>query len=388
MTDPAIAYTQSLIRCRSVTPADDGALAMVERVLEPLGFRLTRMAFGKGDERVENLYARRGDRDQGPVFCFAGHTDVVPPGDEAAWTHDAFAATIDDDGVLYGRGAVDMKGNIGGFLAALERAVADGTADQGSISLIITGDEEGLGVNGTCKVLEWMQDQGEGFDLCLVGEPTSIETLGDVMKIGRRGSLTGTLTVQGVQGHVAYPHRADNPLHPLVRLLNTLIEEPLDQGTEHFEPSTLQLTTIDVGNPTSNVIPGQGMAVFNSRFNNRHTPETLTAEIRRRLDTVGVAYDLDIRVSAKPFLTAPGPLIQAAREAIEQVTGITPAMTTGGGTSDARFVADYGPVFEFGLVGDTMHQVDERVPSADLPKIADAYHAILQQFFATAGGNP
>ena len=386
MTDPAIAYTQDLIRCRSVTPVDDGALAVVERVLEPLGFTLTRMAFGEGDERVDNLYARRGA--VRPVFCFAGHTDVVPPGDTDAWTHEPFSGQIDPDGVLHGRGAVDMKGNIGGFLAALERAVADGTADQGSISLIITGDEEGLGVNGTCKVLEWMEAEGEQFDLCLVGEPTSVETLGDVMKIGRRGSITGTLTVNGVQGHAAYPHRADNPLHPLVRLLNALIAEPLDDGTEHFEPSTLQLTTIDVGNPASNVIPAQGKAVFNSRFNDLHTADSLTAELRRRLDNVGVDYELDFKISAHPFITAPGPMIDAARKAIAETTGITPAMTTGGGTSDARFVANYGPVFEFGLVGDTMHQVDERVPSADLSRIAESYHAILKSFFATAGASP
>ena len=385
MTDPAIAHTQALIKCRSVTPVDDGALGVVERVLEPLGFSLTRMAFGEGDERVDNLYARRGT--QGPVFCFAGHTDVVPPGDVSAWTHDPFAAQIDDQGILHGRGAVDMKGNIGGFLAALERAVGDGLADQGSISLIITGDEEGLGVNGTCKVLEWMKAEGENFDLCLVGEPTSVERLGDVMKIGRRGSITGTLTMRGVQGHAAYPHRADNPLHPLVRLLNALIAEPLDEGTEHFEPSTLQITTIDVGNPASNVIPAQGKAVFNSRFNDLHTAESLIAELRRRLDSVSVEYDLNFKISAHPFLTAPGPLIDAARAAIAETTGITPDMTTGGGTSDARFVAQYGPVFEFGLVGDTMHQVDERVPTADLPRVADSYYAILETFFATAGAD-
>lgn len=386
MTDPAIAYTQDLIRCRSVTPVDDGALAVVERVLAPLGFTLTRMAFGEGDARVDNLYARRGGH--GPVFCFAGHTDVVPPGDTSAWSHDPFSGQIDSKGILHGRGAVDMKGNIGGFLAALERAVADGTADQGSISLIITGDEEGLGVNGTAKVLEWMEAEGERFDLCLVGEPTSVETLGDVMKIGRRGSITGSLTVKGVQGHAAYPHRADNPLHPLVRLLHALIAEPLDDGTEHFEPSTLQLTTIDVGNPASNVIPARGQAVFNSRFNDLHTADSLMAELRRRLDTVGVAYELTFKISAQPFITSPGPMIEAARTAIAATTGITPAMTTGGGTSDARFVAQYGPVFEFGLVGDTMHQVDERVPSADLPRLANTYHAILTSFFATAGASP
>ena len=384
-THDPIALAQALIRCQSVTPVDDGALDVVAKALEPLGFTVTRLTFGESAEAVHNLYARRGS--DGPAFCFAGHTDVVPPGNDADWQHGPFGAEITGDGILYGRGAVDMKGNIASFLAALTRAVEDGTADKGSISLLITGDEEGPGVNGTAKVLEWMAEQGEGFDLCLVGEPTSIEHLGDVMKIGRRGSMTGTLTVTGIQGHAAYPHRADNPLHPLVRLLNALIAEPLDDGTEHFEPSTLQLTTIDVGNPASNVIPARGTAVFNSRFNDRHTADSLEAELRRRLDSVGVAYELSLKATAHPFLTAPGPVIEAARKAIAAKTGRMPEMTTGGGTSDARFVTHYGPVFEFGLIGDTMHQADERVTTADLQQLADVYHAILQEFFAVSGAD-
>jgi succinyl-diaminopimelate desuccinylase len=382
-TSDVAGLARSLIRCRSVTPADGGALGVVEAKLQALGFTCHRLSFGAGKDEVQNLYARRGS--EGPVFCFGGHTDVVPVGDEAGWRHEPFGGEIDGEGILHGRGAVDMKGNIAAFLVALEQAVADGTADQGSISLIITGDEEGPAINGTVKVLEWMAEKGERFDLCLVGEPTSIGAVGDVMKIGRRGSMTCTLTVEGVQGHVAYPHRADNPLHPLVRLLNALIDEPLDDGTEHFEASTLQITTIDVGNPASNVIPARGTAVFNSRFNDLYTPASLEAELRHRLDQLCHAYKLDVRVSAEPFLTSPGPLITAAAKAIEAATGRQPEMTTGGGTSDARFVAKYGPVFEFGLVGDTMHQVDERVPVADLERLVLAYSAILKAFFEQAG---
>lgn len=387
MTAPAdpIAIAQALIRCRSVTPADDGAIDLVARFLEPLGFICTPLSFGEGAAAIRNLYARRDGSKAGPdrpVFCFAGHTDVVPPGEESSWRFDPFGGALTDDGVLYGRGAVDMKSNIAAFLAMLPRLIAEGHAEAGSLSLVITGDEEGPAVNGTVRVLDWMAGQGERFDLALVGEPTSLATLGDVVKIGRRGSLTGTLTVEGVQGHAAYPHRARNPLHPLVRLLNALIAEPLDDGSAHFEPSTLQLTTIDVGNPASNVIPAKGTAVFNSRFNDRHSPASLEAELRRRLDSTGESYRLDTVVSAEPFLTEPGPAIQRAIAAIEQITGQRPALTTGGGTSDARFFAKYGPVFEFGLVGDTMHQIDERTPVADIHRLSEAYYRIVAGFMA------
>ncbi|MEM6903847.1 MAG: succinyl-diaminopimelate desuccinylase, partial [Pseudomonadota bacterium] len=291
-------------------------------------------------------------------------------------------AQTTDDGWLIGRGAADMKGDVAAFISATAAAVADGTAEHGTLSFIITGDEEGPAINGTTKILDWMAEQGEGFDLCLVGEPTGVEKLGDTIKIGRRGSFTATLTVTGKQGHVAYPHRADNPLHPLVRMLGALVATPLDDGTEHFEPSTLQITTIDVGNPAHNVIPASGTATFNSRFNDLHTAESLEQEIRRRLDTVGVAYELSIRVSAHPFLTKPNDAIGAVVDAIEQSTGLRPEMTTGGGTSDARFITRMGPVFEFGLVGDTIHQVDERVPTHDLQRLSDAYYRIIERFFA------
>ncbi|MBV6633700.1 MAG: succinyl-diaminopimelate desuccinylase [Alphaproteobacteria bacterium] len=387
LTDP-LALTQALIRCRSVTPTDDGAIDLVAGLLTRLGFTCHTMTFGEGTEgtnaAIRNLYARRdgSKAEEGQCFAFAGHTDVVPPGDEAAWRIPPFDASVTEDGWLIGRGSADMKGNIAAFISATAAAVADGTADKGALSFIITGDEEGPALNGTTKILDWMADRGEQFDLCLVGEPTGVEKLGDTIKIGRRGSFTAKLTVTGVQGHVAYPHRADNPLHPLVRMLNTLVAEPLDDGTEHFESSTLQITTIDVDNPAHNVIPSTGTATFNSRFNDLHTAESLEAEIRRRLDSVGVPYDLSIRVSAHPFLTQPNEAIAAVVGAIEESTGLRPEMTTGGGTSDARFITRMGPVFEFGLIGDTIHQVDERVPAHDLQRLSDAYYRIIERFFA------
>jgi succinyl-diaminopimelate desuccinylase len=317
------------------------------------------------------------------VFAFNGHTDVVPPGDETLWTHPPFAGEV-EDGMLYGRGATDMKSGVAAFVAAAARLVCE-TPPEGSVSLLITGDEEGDSVDGTPAILDWMRESGERADLCLVGEPTSVHRLGDTIKIGRRGSMTGTLRLRGRQGHTAYPERATNPLPVLARICARLAETPLDHGSAHFQPSTLALTSMDVGNPASNVIPAEGRAVFNIRFNDRHG----SADIKRWASRIveaetrgtGCTAELAWRVSGESFLTAPGPLTEIAVEAIAARQLGRPALTTGGGTSDARFVKDLCPVFELGLVGDTMHQTDERVPVADIRALSDIYHDILRRFF-------
>ena len=382
MTVDAAALAQALIRCPSVTPADAGALGVLEAALTPLGFTCHRLRFEEaGTAPVDNLYARLGDA--GPNLCFAGHTDVVPPGERKGWTVDPFAGTI-QDGRLYGRGAADMKGAIAAFVAAVARRTAAGPV-KGSISLLITGDEEGVAVNGTRKVLGWLKERGERLDACVVGEPTNPRALGDMIKIGRRGSLTGHLTVYGAQGHVAYPHLADNPLPRLVRMLAAVTAEPLDAGTAHFQPSTLALTTIDVGNPATNVIPAQGQATFNIRFNDAHDPAGLEAWLRARFDSVGGAYDLRLVCSGDSFVTPPGPLSALVADAVEAVTGRRPELSTTGGTSDARFIKDHCPVVEFGLVGQTMHKVDEHVALDDLARLTDIYHAILRDAFERIG---
>lgn len=382
MTVDAAALAQALIRCPSVTPADAGALGVLEAALTPLGFTCHRLRFEEaGTDPVDNLYARLGDA--GPNLCFAGHTDVVPPGERKGWTVDPFAGTI-QDGRLYGRGAADMKGAIAAFVAAVARRTAAGPV-KGSISLLITGDEEGVAVNGTRKVLGWLKERGERLDACVVGEPTNPRALGDMIKIGRRGSLTGHLTVYGAQGHVAYPHLADNPLPRLVRMLAAVTAEPLDAGTAHFQPSTLALTTIDVGNPATNVIPAQGQATFNIRFNDAHDPAGLEAWLRARFDAVGGAYDLRLVCSGDSFVTPPGPLSALVADAVEAVTGRRPELSTTGGTSDARFIKDHCPVVEFGLVGQTMHKVDEHVALDDLARLTDIYHAILRDAFERIG---
>ena len=378
--DP-VELTQALIRCPSVTPAEAGALSLLEELLASLGFACHRLKFSHaGTADVDNLYARIGK--EGPHFCFAGHSDVVPVGNEGAWTVGPFAGTL-KEGVLYGRGATDMKGAIGAFAAAASRFLAARDGDfKGSISLLITGDEEGPSINGTKKVLDWLAARGERIDACLVGEPTNAALIGDMIKIGRRGSLNGRLAVHGTQGHTAYPHLADNAAHKIVRLLSTLLTEPLDEGSAHFQPSTLQIASIDVGNPANNVIPGEAVARFNVRFNDRHTPEGLEAEFRRRFDRVSRDYELAIEVSGVAFLTAPGPLSRLVARAVERVTGRTPELSTTGGTSDARFIKDHCPVVEFGLVGRTMHKVDERVATADLEQLARVYEAVLADYFA------
>ena len=376
--DP-VALSQALIRCRSVTPADDGALSVIERALTPLGFKCHRLTFDDGGaEPVPNLYARLGDG--APHLCFAGHTDVVPAGDLEAWAVDPFAGAI-VDGELYGRGAVDMKGAIGCFIAAVAQFLSVAPA-KGSISLLITGDEEGPAVNGTVKVLEWLRARGEVIDACVVGEPTNPERLGQMIKIGRRGSLSGFLKVIGTQGHVAYPHRADNPITQLAAMLRAL-SEPLDEGTEHFPPSMLVPTTFDVGNTATNVIPGEARANFNIRFNDLHTPEKLKVWLHEKLDAVGGDYELQTRCSGPAFLTEPGSLTDLVQKVIQDELGITPELSTSGGTSDARFIKDVCPVIEFGLVGQTMHQVDERVDVADLEALTGVYHRLLRAYVGT-----
>ena len=372
--DPA-ALAAALIRQPSVTPKDEGALDIVAAVLEPLGFTCHRLAFGD----IHNLYARHGNGR--PNLCFAGHTDVVPAGAAEAWSFDPFAASL-RDGALCGRGAVDMKGAIAAFIAAAERYLAERELDlPGSISLLITGDEEGEAINGTRKVLEWLAARDGTIDACLVGEPTSAQFLGDMIKIGRRGSMTGRLIVTGVQGHTAYPHLADNAAHRLVAMLHALTTAELDGGSEHFQPSTLQVSTIDIGNPAANVIPAAARAVFNIRFNDRWTSEKLRAWLIEKLDAVGGRYTLDVAASGESFLTAAGPLSDRLAEAIRRVTGRTPELSTTGGTSDARFIQVYCPVVEFGLVGQTMHKVDERVDLSDLSALTEIYYTFLSLFF-------
>ncbi len=380
--DP-VAFAAEMIRRPSVTPKDEGALEVVARTLEGLGFSCHRLTFEEaGTDPIANLYARCG-RGR-PNLCFAGHTDVVPAGAAEAWSFDPFAAIL-RDGALCGRGAVDMKGAIAAFAAAAERFLTNrGAGFEGSISLLITGDEEGVAVNGTKRVLDWLRARGEAIDACIVGEPTSAAALGDMIKIGRRGSMTGRLVVDGVQGHVAYPHLADNAAHRLVRLLDALLAAPLDGGTEHFQPSGLQVTTIDIGNPATNVIPGIARAAFNIRFNDRWTSDALKAWVAERLDAVGTPYRLAWEVSGESFLVPPGRISECLADAIREVTGRTPELSTTGGTSDARFIHAYCPVAEFGLVGQTMHKVDERADLADIAALTAIYGRFLDRFFGPA----
>ena len=380
-TDP-LALARALIRRPSVTPEDAGALDVLTQALDGLGFTCVRLPFSEaGTPDVDNLHARLGT--SAPHFCFAGHTDVVPVGDPGDWTGDPFAAEVRDDH-LYGRGAADMKGAIASFVSAVDRFIdGQGGAFAGSISLMITGDEEGPGINGTRKMLSWLEAQGQLPDACLVGEPTNPETLGDMVKIGRRGSLNARLAVLGSSGHTAYPQLADNPIPRLVKMLDALLTDKLDDGTEHFQPSTLEVSTIDVGNPAHNVIPARAAAAFNLRFNDLHRGADVIAWIRQHLDAVGGAYELETEISGEAFLTPPGNLSRVVADAIQKVTGRTPELSTSGGTSDARFIKDYCPVAEFGLVGATMHKADERVALADLEALAHIYLTVLQGFFET-----
>jgi len=389
MSADPVAITRDLIRCPSVTPAEGGALAYLESVLTAAGFRVSRMTFHEpGTDDVENLYARIGDT--GPNLVFAGHTDVVPPGDETTWTHPPFSGDMFKN-ELYGRGAVDMKGGIACAVAAvLDHLAANGGQPRqdgtGSISFLITGDEEGIAVNGTPKLLDWCAEAGERFDHCVLGEPSNVEALGDTIKIGRRGSLNGTLVVHGKQGHVAYPQRADNPIRGLVKLVEAIQSEPLDAGNANFQPSHLEFTSVDVGNKTVNLIPGEARAKFNIRYNDCHTQESLKALVEERaLKVAGNAVRFSIEwqpSNANVFVTAPGPFTEMVATAIADVTGRSPTLSTTGGTSDARFITHHCPVVEFGLVGQTMHQVDERVPIADLRALTVIYRKIIERYFA------
>jgi succinyl-diaminopimelate desuccinylase len=384
----ALSIAQQLVRCPSVTPADAGALGVLETILKAAGFTVHRVTFGEpGTADIDNLFARIGSG--APHITFAGHTDVVPPGDESAWSHGAFSGEV-KDGFLYGRGAVDMKGGIACSVAAVLQYLADhlgkpGKDGNGSISFLITGDEEDLSVNGTVKLLQWVAARGEKFDHCVLGEPSNIEVLGDCIKVGRRGSQSGMLYVDGIQGHVAYPQRAANPVPDISRLIVAISDEPLDHGSARFQASNLEFTSVDVGNTASNVIPGQARAKFNIRFNDHHTQATLRELIEARL-AKAAGNRIKARVVWEPsnsnvFVTKPGPFTDLAVEAIEEVTGRKPELSTSGGTSDARFIAHYCPVIEFGLVGQTMHQIDERAAVSDLEKLTRIYRGVLERYF-------
>ncbi len=380
MTIDPIQLTADLIKCPSVTPAEGGAITLLETVLSANGFTCTRIERGG----IHNLFARWGAGKNGRTFGFNGHTDVVPVGDAAAWTVDPFGAEI-RDGFMYGRGATDMKSGVAAFVAAAIDFVTD-TPPDGSIVITITGDEEGDALDGTTAILDWMRANGETMDHCLVGEPTSPDTMGQMMKIGRRGSLTAFFTATGVQGHSAYPHRANNPVTAMVRLMDRLASHELDQGTDHFDASTLAITTVDTGNPATNVIPAQCRATVNIRFNDLHSGDSLTEWLHSMVDQVadetGISFDLRIKVSGESFITPPGELSDLIASAVRAELGVTPEMSTTGGTSDARFVKDLCPVTEFGLVGKTMHSVDERVEVAQITQLKSIYSRILQDYFA------
>ncbi|ABS67337.1 succinyl-diaminopimelate desuccinylase [Xanthobacter versatilis] len=361
-----------------MTPHADDALELVAKRLEAAGYRVERLTFETGGVPIPNLYARIGT--DGPNLCFAGHVDVVPEGDATQWHHAPFAGTV-EDGVLHGRGAVDMKGAVAAFLAA---ALAFGRPQRGSLSFLITGDEEGPALDGTVKVVEWLKARGETIDHCVLGEPTNPDALGDAFKVGRRGSLSGILTVKGVQGHVAYPHLADNPIPRLLKLIGDLTAAPLDHGSDFFPPSNLEVVSVDVGNPVFNLIPAQATARFNVRFNDLFSLESLKSEIIRRLDGAGLTYDLAFQTGAsQSFLTAPGPFTDLVASAVEEVTGRRPEPSTSGGTSDARFIKDICPVVEFGLVGRTMHKVDEATPVKDIEALTAIYGRIIARYFST-----
>lgn len=380
-TPDAATLLADLIKCPSVTPNEAGTLTYLEGLLGRAGFEVQRLTFSAPDTpNVENLFASIGNGK--PHLVFNGHTDVVPPGEEARWSHPPFAAER-TDGVMFGRGAVDMKGGVACFVAATLGYLAEVGTPAGTLSFMITTDEEGPAINGSAKLVQWARDRGYNFDFGLVGEPTSVTTLGDTIKIGRRGSLSFTLKVSGKQGHVAYPHQADNPTTSLVRLLASLLDIRFDDANENFEASNLEITSIDVGNQVVNIIPASASARFNVRFNDSWTLASVEALIRKTLDAVGPTYELNrTALAAEAFLTSAHELLAPLTTAITESTGITPEYSTGGGTSDARFVKDLCPVVEFGLVGDTLHQVDERVPLADLERLTTIYHRFLDLFYS------
>ncbi|WP_323717034.1 succinyl-diaminopimelate desuccinylase [Paracoccus aminovorans] len=379
MTPDPARLTADLIRCPSVTPEEGGALALLARVLAKAGFECRRV----DRNGVPNLFARWGARGV-RTFGFNGHTDVVPPGDPASWTHPPFSGA-EIDGWIWGRGATDMKSGVAAFAAAAI-GFATETPPDGAVILAITGDEEGPGRDGTLALLDWMAANGERMDVCIVGEPSNPDRMGEMIKIGRRGSMTLQIEARGVQGHAAYPHRAKNPVHALLGLLYDLTSQPLDRGTAHFDPSGLQVTTVDVGNPASNVIPEKARAVVNIRFNDAHSSASLDAMIRGKAEAIaqktGVGFNITTDVSGESFLTAPGPFVELVAGVVRAETGLDPVLSTSGGTSDARFVKDHCPVLEFGLVGHFMHQVDERVPAEQVRQLSRIYRRILEQYFA------
>ena len=382
-----IELTRTLVRCESVTPREAGALQLLEQTLAPLGFTCERMDFTEaGTDDVANLYARIGGG--GKHFCFAGHSDVVPVGDLSSWTIGPFAAEL-SGGYLFGRGAADMKGAIAAFTDAAARFLSRRGRDfGGSISLLITGDEEGPAINGTVKMLQRLADRGETIDACIVGEPTSSKRFGDMMKIGRRGSMTVDLVVRGVQGHVAYPERLDNAVHRLSAIIEALVREPIDKGSTHFQPTSLQFTTVDVGNPATNIAPGVAKARFNTRFNDLWTSKTLLAHLKERIERANEALggngtvEYSVQVSGESFYTPPGPLSDLVAGAVRDIAGVETELSTTGGTSDARFIRSYCPVLEFGLVGESMHKVDEKSAIADLKMLARVYETVLDRYFA------
>ena len=381
MTDAA-KLTADLIRCPSVTPQEGGALTLLASLLTAGGFECHRV----DRNGTPNLFARWGAKGAEKTFGFNGHTDVVPPGDVASWTHQPFSGHVDADGVIWGRGATDMKSGVAAFAAAAIDFVTHTPPADGAIILTITGDEEGPARDGTTAILDWMAETGEAMSVCLVGEPSNPETFGEMMKIGRRGSVTYRVTARGVQGHVAYPNRVRNPLHALCWFLDGLASTPLDEGSDHFGPSSLQVTTIDCGNPASNVVPEAATATFNIRFNDLHTPDSIDVDMQERAAGIsaetGVAILLTPDVGAESFVTAPGPFVDMVRRVVEAETGILPELSTSGGTSDARFVKDHCPVVEFGLVGRFMHEVDERVPADQVRALQRVYGEILREYFA------
>ncbi len=377
MAYDVIELTQNLIKCPSVTPKDEGALVYLAKQLEAIGFTCMRVDFGEGAEHVPNLFARLGNGS--PHICYAGHTDVVPTGDAKLWSYEPFSAHI-EDGVLYGRGASDMKGSVAAFVAGVSSYIENNSFN-GSISLLITGDEEGPAINGTVKVLEWMKENGHIPDVALVGEPTNPDFLGQEIKIGRRGSLNGNLKISGKQGHVAYQHLADNPLPKLVKALDALSSHIFDDGSEFFPPTNLEITSIDVGNTAENVIANSGQAKFNIRFNDNWSNETLSNKIHEIIKSCGFDYDLELSSSAESFITKPAKWSDIVRSAVKDITGKTPEFTTNGGTSDARFMVEYCPVVEFGGINATIHQINENARVSDLKDLSKIFERVLSRYF-------
>jgi len=379
----AVDLTSKLIRCESITPKSAGAIELLISYLEPLGFKCEKINFGEGIEKVENLYARFGTK--GPNICFAGHVDVVPTGDIEKWSIDPFGGEI-KQGKIWGRGAADMKSGIAAFLSSVSNFLSKEKDFEkiGSISFLITSDEEGKAINGTKKVVEWLEEKQEKITACIVGEPTNVSEMGDTIKVGRRGSFTGFLKVKGVQGHVGYPHLADNPINSLIKMLEPFVKIYLDEGTENFQPSSVMVTSVDVNNNASNVIPGEVSATFNIRFNNLHTINSLKAMLKNQFNKITQNYEFDYYCNAEPFLTSDEFLKTTIEKAIKSVVKINPKQSTSGGTSDARFISKICPVIEFGLVGKTMHKIDENVDVDDITKLVSIYSFFLSNYFGVS----